>query len=218
MNATAVNKTEMIVASIREEILRGDKRAGDPLRQDEIAAQFEISKIPVREALFQLKSEGLVTFVQNKGAAVSSLSAKEVDEIYTMRIALESVALERAFPNLTIANLNHAEALIHQINQEKNITEWGRLNWAFHATLYAPANLPRLIEMVETLHTNVARYLIIYLSELNFQEQSQEEHWQILNACRIGNLQEAKRIMEAHLRGASQKLITFFENNIQEKV
>ena len=203
--------TEQIAAEIRGEILNGRLKSGKPLRQDDIAAKFGVSKIPVREALFQLKAEGLVTFVPNKGAAVSVLSPKEAEEIYTMRIALETAALERAIPNLTIRNLTEAEELLTAIDQEEKIEQWGELNWLFHATLYAPADMPRMIEWIQALHINVARYLIVYLEGMNYQKVSQREHRELLDACRHGDILRAKSILVEHLESASRQLVKFLE-------
>jgi DNA-binding GntR family transcriptional regulator len=202
---------ELIADSLRADILHGKLKSRQPLRQDEIAAVFGVSKIPVREALFQLKAEGLVTFSPNRGAAVSELSPAEVDEIYTMRIALETIALQRAIPHLTIAALAQAEAILQTIDQEQNLARWADLNWEFHARLYEPANLPRLMESVKILHVNVARYLVIYLASLDYQATSQREHRQILEACRHGQVEAATSLLEHHLRAASDQLIAFFK-------
>ncbi|MEM8857626.1 MAG: GntR family transcriptional regulator [Chloroflexota bacterium] len=203
--------TEEIAAEIRAEILSGQLGSGKPLRQDDIAARFGVSKIPVREALFQLKAEGLVTFVPNKGAAVSVLSPKEADEIYAMRIALETAALERAIPNLTIRNLTEAEELLTAIDQEEKIGRWGELNWQFHATLYAPADMPRMLDWIQALHVNIARYLILYLEGMNYQEASQRQHRELLDACRYGDIYRAKEILVQHLESASHQLVDFLE-------
>ena len=101
--------TEAIAGALRNDILHGRFVGNAPLRQDEIAARFGVSKIPVREALQQLKAEGLVTFYPNRGAVVTALSAAEADEIYAMRIALETTALQRSLPHLTIADLVKAK-------------------------------------------------------------------------------------------------------------
>lgn len=202
---------ELIANSLRADILHGKLKSKQALRQDEIAAVFGVSKIPVREALFQLKAEGLVTFAPNRGAVVSELSPAEVDEIYTMRIALETVALRRAIPHLTVARLAQAETILQTIDQEKNAARWGELNWEFHATLYEAANLPRLLEQVKILHIQVARYLIIYLVGLDYQSASQREHREILEACRRGNIEAAVAVLEQHLRSAADQLITFLK-------
>lgn len=208
-NPTLVIAKESIADSLRADILRGNLKSGQALKQDEIAAQFGISKIPVREALIQLKAEGLVNFYPNRGAFVSELSAVEADEIYVMRIALETAILARAIPNLTVAHLKHAEEILNAIDQEENIAKWGELNWEFHATLYAPALLPRLMDTIKALHTNIARYLVLYLAGMAYQKKSQKEHRAILAACRHGETEKAVTVLDGHLRGAAEHLVAY---------
>ena len=208
-NSSLVIANTSIADSLRADILRGKLKSGQALKQDEIAAKFGISKIPIREALIQLKAEGLVNFYPNRGAFVSELSAVEADEIYVMRIALETAILARAIPNLTIAHLKHAEEILNAIDREENITKWGELNWEFHATLYSPASLPHLMETIQTLHTNIARYLVLYLAGMAYQKKSQKEHRAILEACRRGNTEKAVTYLEDHLRVASKQLVAF---------
>lgn len=203
----SVTANESIADSLRADILRGKFQSGQALKQDEIASQFGVSKIPVREALVQLKAEGLVTFYPNRGAFVSELSAAEADEIYVMRIALETAVLRRAIPSLTVAQLKHAEEILDAIDQEENIAEWGELNWEFHAALYAPASLPRLMDTIKALHMNIARYLVLYLAGMAYQKKSQKEHRAILAACRHGDTEKAITVLEVHLRGAAEHLV-----------
>ena len=205
----ALTAKESIADSLRADILRGNLKSGQALKQDEIAAQFGVSKIPVREALVQLKAEGLVNFYPNRGAFVSELSADEADEIYVMRIALETAVLARAIPDLTVAQLKHAEEILNAIDQEENIAKWGELNWEFHATLYSPASLPRLMDTIKALHTNIARYLVLYLAGMAYQKKSQKEHRAILVACRHGEIGKAVTVLEGHLRGAAEHLVAY---------
>jgi DNA-binding GntR family transcriptional regulator len=209
LNRNSLITGEAIADALRADILRGKLKSGQPLRQDEIAATFGVSKIPVREALFQLKAEGLVTFLPNRGATVSELSPAEVDEIYTIRIALETTALQRALPHLTITHLAQAEAILDAIDAEKNMVRWGELNWKFHATLYYPASLPRLMEWINMLHVNVARYVVVYLAGMAYRTVSQQEHREILEACRHGDSATATVLLQRHLQSAANQLITF---------
>ena len=208
----SASTVDMIARSLRAEIMQGRLDSEQPLRQDEIAARFGVSKIPVREALSQLKAEGLVTFYPNRGAAVSKLSPAEADEIFVMRIALETAALRRAISHLTIAELARAEEILSAIDQEQNLARWGELNWEFHATLYYPAGLPRLVESVRTLHINVARYLVIYLAGMDYQKASQHEHRQIVEACRRGDIEAATAHLTEHLQSASDHLVAFLKS------
>lgn len=206
-----------IAEALRADILCGRLRGGQPLRQDEIAVRFGVSKIPVREALVQLKAEGLVDFYPNRGGFVSELSAAEVDEIYVMRIALEKEILSRAIPHLTVSHFKQAGELLTAIDREENIAKWGELNWAFHATLYDPAALPRVMETLRMLHTNIARYLVLYLAGMDYQKKSQREHRALLKACREGEIEKATTILEQHLHSASTQLVKFLNNQSQAK-
>jgi DNA-binding GntR family transcriptional regulator len=209
---------QSIADALRVEILRGNLQSGQPLKQDEIAAQFGVSKIPVREALVQLQAERLVNFYPNRGAFVSELSAAEADEIYVMRIALEKEILVRAIPHLTVSHFKQAGEIVAAIDHEDNIAKWGELNWEFHAALYSPAGLPRVMETLRTLHTNIARYLVLYLAGMDYQKKSQREHRALLQACRAGEVETAEDILDGHLRSASTHLIKFLNKPPKAKV
>src|SRR5438067_1086803 len=115
-------------------------KARQPLRQDELSAQFGLSRIPVREALRQLEGEGLVTVIPHRGAVVSELSLGELQEICEIRIALETTALRLAIPHLDEDSLAHAEAILRATDATTDLLEhWSRNNWLFHSTLYTPA-------------------------------------------------------------------------------
>lgn len=208
---TPIITSQSIADALRVEILRGKLQGGQPLRQDELAAEFQVSKIPVREALVQLKAEGLVNFYPNRGAFVSELSAAEADEIYVMRIALEKAILVRAIPHLTVTHFKRAGEVLAAIDREENIAKWGELNWEFHAILYSPAELPRVMETLRTLHTGIARYLVLYLAGMDYQKKSQREHRALLQSCRAGDVEKAEVILEEHLRSASTHLIRYLD-------
>lgn len=201
--------SELIADRIRSAIIIGEFESGMPLKQDVLADLYGVSKIPVREALYQLKTEGLVDFFNNRGSMVSSLSVSEVEEIYTMRIALELIALKRAIPNLQPANRIAAESALKLIDASSNPLDWAKLNWEFHAGLYQAANMPKLLETLSVLHNNVARYLLLYLKRLQFQDLSQAEHWALLEACYSGNKKQASDILRQHLNEALEQTLHF---------
>lgn len=203
------NTPEYIADALRNAILQGRFKANQPLRQDQLADELGVSKVPVREALVQLKAEGLVTFLPNRGAVVTELSVREVDEIFIMRIALETKALERAIPNLRPADFIRAKSALEILEEEEDRAQWSELNWEFHATLYQASQMPRLLSTIQTLHNNIGRYLIIYLDRLSAQDISQKEHWAILNACRKRDIDAAAKQLAAHLGKASERLMSF---------
>jgi len=102
------------VEALREKILRGEYPEGAPLRQDTLAAELGVSRIPVREALRQLEAEGLVTFVPHFGAVVSSLSLSEIKELFELRALLETDLLRRAIPRIREEDLDRADEILDQ--------------------------------------------------------------------------------------------------------
>lgn len=204
--ALATPTAEWIAAELRQEIARGVLKAGQPLPQEEIAARFGVSKIPAREALLQLRAEGLVTFYPNRGAVVSQLSAEEVEEIYAMRIALETLALRRAVPHLTRADFVRLEGLIVIMDDEPAPLKWSELNWEFHAALYRPCGMPRLLEMVRMLHANVQRYVVMYLANPAYHADAQAQHRAILATCRRGDADAAATLLAQHLQQAADAM------------
>src|SRR3954470_7939582 len=126
----------MTVEALRERILRGDYPDGEPLRQDALADELGVSRIPVREALRQLEAEGLVTFNPHRGAVVSSLSLDEIVELFELRADIECDLLARAVPRMAKEQLDRAVEVLDEFEDALHAGEamrWGPLNWHFHA-------------------------------------------------------------------------------------
>src|SRR6185503_6980396 len=145
----------MTVEALRERILRGDYPDGEPLRQDALADELGVSRIPVREALRQLEAEGLVIFNPHRGAVVSSLSLDEIAELFELRAEIECDLLRRAIPLITDQQLERANEMLDEFEEALRAGEaarWGQLNWHFHAALYAPANRSFTMSVLQKLH------------------------------------------------------------------
>lgn len=193
---------EQIAAQLRIAILNGKLVGGEQLRQDKLAKAFQVSRIPLREALSHLQAEGLIEIIPNRGAIVTHLSLQEVEEIYAMRRALEPLALGRAIPHMTAEDFREAEIILEQIDNEDNFARWGELNWAFHESLYRPSGMRILLKTVEGLHNNVVRYLqVTPLGNLGYLAKSQEQHRQLLDLCRRKEIHDACVLLENHLTG-----------------
>src|SRR5437764_15354506 len=110
--------TSAVADKLREEIIRGTIPEGAQLRQDAIAMQYHVSRIPVREALRQLDAEGLITIVPNRGAIVPALSPTDIEELFTIRALLEPEILKLSIPRLTQSDLAEAEAILNKYVNE----------------------------------------------------------------------------------------------------
>ena len=205
----------MVADVLREAIMRGTLKGGQPLRQDELANRFGLSRIPVREALRQLEGEGLVTVQPHRGTVVSQISGDELHELCEIRVALETMALRLAIPRLDDETLNRAAAILVETDGETNVLEhWSANNWRFHATLYEPARRPRLLSMIKTLHDTVDRYLRLHVSILNYKTKGQAEHWGILDACRRRESAEAIALLDQHIEAVAVLLSGYLGDNL----
>jgi len=194
----------MVADVLRDAIVRGVLPAGRPLRQDDLAAQFGLSRIPVREALRQLEGEGLVTAEPHRGAVVSALSADELQELCEMRTALETTALRLAIPHIDAAALGEAEGILEETDRLSDVLEhWSHNNWRFHAVLYRRAGRPRMLAMIKSLHDNVERYLRLHGSVAQYRLQGQAEHRRILEACRRGDADLAAALLAHHIQAVA---------------
>lgn len=186
---------------------------GQPLRQDDIAEHFSVSRMPVREALRQLEGEGMVSFYPHRGAVVSELSYKEVVEIIEIRISLETMALRKVFTLLGEEEFQRAEEVLQSIDEEDDLnTRWGDLNWRFHATLFAPAERPRLLSIIKAQHTAFERYIRVHLA-LSDYEKPQREHYELLDTCRRGEEDEAIDQLTRHINDTGDLLLSHLKSS-----
>lgn len=198
---------DLIAESLRHAIVRGDIEPGEPLRQEEIAAQFATSRIPVREGLRQLEVEGLVSFHPNRGAVVTKLSPGDIREIFEIRLALETAALRFAIPHHDERTWRDAEGILDAIDREDTANPWGEGNRRFHLALYAPAERPRLHEMIAGLYRNGERYEHKARTLAWYHERAQEEHRRLLDLCRKRDADAAVALLTEHIEAFGKVLV-----------
>ncbi|WP_372803334.1 GntR family transcriptional regulator [Paracoccus seriniphilus] len=198
-----------IYDEVRAMILSGEIKPGSPLRQDELAKRFGVSKIPVREALRRLQVENLVTFEKNKGASVRHYSEKEILQLLDIRVALESRALELAIPNMIDSDFRDMRKLLADYAQRTEVEEWSAMNARFHHMLYEPCGNPPLLAMINDLQDRLGQYLRLLVSTASGLERPMREHDVILEACEQQDVQGAVQALRQHIE-ASQKEVAAF--------
>jgi len=209
-----VTTPDLIADTLRDEILRGAIAPGAPLRQEELASRFGVSRLPVRDALVRLESQGLVEVFPNRGAFVLSLSADEVREIYDLRILLEGDAIERAVPLMTADDWRRIDAAQDAATRSAGSAEWAEGDWALHRALYLPARMPRQLAMIEQLRGTVARYSAAHASLPAHTSQWLADHEGVLQACRARSGVAAKRRIGDHLKRAGELVIAQIEASV----
>ncbi|MFN3985563.1 MAG: GntR family transcriptional regulator [Rhodocyclaceae bacterium] len=198
--------SEVIAKQLRSAIISGALAEGEPVRQDDVAKLFNVSKIPVREALKRLEAEGLVEFKRNKGAVVTRISEPELAQMFEVRVLLEVKAISLAVPNMTEADFARAEAICDAFLVDDDVGHWSELNWSLHACLYEAARRPFLLGLIRSIHDKLERYLRMQLTLSEGKARADREHRAIVEACRRRDVALAARLIEEHINGVCQSL------------
>lgn len=198
-----------IAEGIRGRIVSGAYPPGTRIRQEEVAADFGASRVPVREALRQLEYEGLVTVVANSGAWVAHLTLAACEEVYQMRERLEPLLLRYSAPQLTPADIEDLAELAQRISDEGHDTQsFLTLDRAFHRASYAAAETSQLDELVAKLWNTTAPYRRAYVASWDGDSRriAHEEHHLMVAALRDGDIEDAERVLAGHIRRTRRQL------------
>jgi DNA-binding GntR family transcriptional regulator len=166
---------------LRERILSGAEAPDQPLRQDAIAAELGVSKIPLREAMARLEREGLVRAEPNRGWFVRPLDAAEAREVFELRLSLEPALAALAAAAAGDTARAAASAAFSSLERAKD-SDRGAANRAFHLALVRPAERPVTFDIVERLHVLADRYVRKHLEPQGRDERADAEHRGLLDA------------------------------------
>ncbi|MGN6244055.1 MAG: GntR family transcriptional regulator [Motilibacteraceae bacterium] len=186
---------QMVYAVLHEAIVTGAFAPGEWLRQESLAEAIGVSRIPVRTALLQLESEGLVTFHPRRGARVRTLSPAQIDEVYGLRVLLESHALRLSMARMTPDRVERIRDLATQLDSEPEGSEFIDARVQFYREVYDAAHNPLLVEMIEQLRGHVGRYLLSF----RFEHDHRRRHSELAETIAKGDLTAAESLMRAHL-------------------
>lgn len=192
--------SEQVVNVVRDWILSGRVAANSPIRQDALAGELGISKIPLREALTRLEQEGLVQNQANRGFFVRDLNTAEAEEVFALRLKLEPDAIALAAERATEADHKAARdmlATLYQVTGEGG-EGVGAFNRAFHLALLRPSQQLITLSFLERLHVLSERYVRKHLEPLGRDERANEEHRQMLDAWLARDLDQLRELTIAH--------------------
>lgn len=207
----AIGVGDKIVAEVGERIRTGLLEPGHPLRQEHIAREFDTSPGPVREAFRKLEAQGLVLSRPRRGVIVAEINTAGIIEMSEMRAALESLALQQAFPYLTKSDFSAARAILNQKNGN-DIKRREEANRSFHRTLISPCQMPRLMHAIDDLHMSASRILLAMWRDLpGWAEKSDQDHHAILASLELRDIDAATAKLRKHIRDGGHTLITWLE-------
>jgi DNA-binding GntR family transcriptional regulator len=202
-----------VADTIREAILAGRYRAGERLIEDDLARLLDVSRGPIRQALFQLQQEGLVVHQTHRGATVAATSREDIAEIYSLRTALERLAVEHACARATPEDLAPLEAILtlFQSTPRAEITRRKVAGYDidFHDALFRAAHHRRLYRAWEGLRSQVMVFLLLRdaLPD-DYLDSWHRDHAGLLEVVRRRDAEAATAAIEEHIGGAYGRLLT----------
>ncbi len=216
MKIGRLSLTDQIVAELRRRIVSGELPAGAPLRQERLAAELGASRVPLREAIRHLEAEGLVSTEIHKGTIVSSLSPAEIEELFEIRVQLETWLFALAVPRMTEADLALAEAVTAEASASGDPSNWGALNWRFHAALCAPSGRDQAMKLLRGVHDNAMRYVNLQLAVAMDVERELVDHRQLLAFARLGDAAGGAALLRQHIETVASNLVASIDGERRE--
>jgi DNA-binding GntR family transcriptional regulator len=225
---------DKLAADLQARVLSGALPSGSRLRQSALAAEFGVSRTPIREALRKLQAGGLIEVQPHRGALVRGLSAREIRDAYEVRAELEALAAELAATRIRHDQLDRLQAVQATFHEgltrtvaaresgtwkesaEERASIWGLANDEFHQTIQQASGNQVLATALAQLHQSFPRDLSrIVLSESTPALRSNvREHEQILEALHARDAARARELMRAHVRHAGQLVTLRYEQRV----
>jgi DNA-binding GntR family transcriptional regulator len=202
------NLSDQLVDIVRCRILDGTVPPDQVIRQDALAAELGVSKIPLREALSRLEQEGLVRNVTNRGYFVCPLDAAEAEEVYALRLKLEPELVARAAVCATDQDREQAiathAALLKATAAREDVV--GSFNRAFHLALIRPSRRLMTISLLERLHVIGQRYVHTHLAPLARRQRANDQHGTLLQMWLDRDVKGVTKATQVHIRSTIDDL------------
>ncbi|WP_243835728.1 GntR family transcriptional regulator [Sporosarcina pasteurii] len=200
-----------VVKELRQAILDGMLKGGDRIIQEEWADKLKVSRMPIREALTQLEAIGLVKVIPHKGAIVNSFTKEDIEEVYTMRMMLEGLVVEKALPYISEVDKRLLEETLIEmenleINEETNEL-YIQLNNEYHKLLRQKSPWVRLMKTVDNLGISPVAPSLLH----EYYQQTQREHRLIYEAVCRGSASEVRSAVEYHVLRTKNNLLEYME-------
>ena len=199
-----------VFSQLQNDILNGLYQPGESLIETKLSEELGVSRTPIREAIRQLELEGLVQSIPNKGAIVKGISAKDIEDIYTIRMLIEGLAARWATEKITpgeLKELKDAAELEEFYTRKNDLIHLLQLDTRFHDIIFKASKSKPLMHTLSTFHHYVQRARSISLNSPDRAQKALEEHKAILKAIEERDADKAERLTTEHVRNASINLL-----------
>jgi DNA-binding GntR family transcriptional regulator len=209
---------DLVFNTLMEDILSGRLKPGEKLNISEISEHLEVSRTPVREALKQLMSVGLVENVPHRSPFVKKLSIEEIIELYYIRAALEGVASRLASKRLSDKQIRELERLCKRMEEKVHRGKYDDFiedNSKFHFLIYAAADSPRLQEMALHYYRQCEQYRALVMELPGSYNDACQEHRNILNAFKQRDLEKADNFARQHYFNSARRIAKSVDSSVE---
>jgi DNA-binding GntR family transcriptional regulator len=215
-----LSKKDTVLAALHAAIASGQFRPGERLIIDELAANFGVSSIPVREALQQLQAEGFVAIQPHVGATVTTIEPQLIIEIFEMLEALELIAGREACKRMSEDDFAHMETLLRRMdNLNGDLEAWSEANTALHQFICDCAGMPLVKSTLVKVLDHWKRLRSIYMKDVFAVRvrSAQREHWQMVRALRACDVERFEKVVRAHNRAARNAYTEHFKKALRNE-
>jgi DNA-binding GntR family transcriptional regulator len=211
--------TDRVHSHLRTAIITGEIKGGSRLVESTLAADMEVSRTPVREALHRLALEGLLYSIPRVGYIVEEMSDHDIQDLFTIRMTIEQIAAKLALENITDDELQRLEQNLKKTDEALQTALTGKmtdLDIEFHGVIYKATRSKALYRICQTLsdHTLKYRMALIHIPEM--AGKTRDGHYQIYKAIRSGDCAEVDEAIRAHLTLAKEDIVDLLERRRQE--
>lgn len=201
---------EVVFETLREAIISGILKPGERLMEVQLAEELGVSRTPVREAIRKLELEGFVVMIPRKGAYVSDISFKDINDIFEIRGALEMLAAGLACERITEEELENLERLLVQkwdCLEKDDVKGMIEIDTQFHEALYRASRNDRLVQIISNLREQIQRFRSTSLASPGRMREAWEEHKKVVEAISERNIPLAQQLAAEHIDNAENSLL-----------
>lgn len=205
----SINLTTKVYNLIRNDILRGVYAEGSAITENSLAAEYNVSRTPVREALRQLEQNELVVLIPNKGAVVQGISLNDLMDVYEIRTLIEGEAAYRAATRITpdgITTLEEITDLTEFYYERGNYDKLVSMDGKFHECLYDQTGSRIMRHVLSELHSAIQAYRKMSILNGSRTRATVNEHRALLEAIRAHDAELAKKLMQEHVNNSLENL------------
>ncbi|WP_010530521.1 GntR family transcriptional regulator [Lentibacillus jeotgali] len=216
-NVQGNSRFSVVYETLKKKIMEGDLPSNTPLVEEKLAKEYQMSRTPIREAIRQLAQDGLVDFFPRRGALVKEITIKDLEEIFTVREALEGISARIAASVINEQKITLLQEVLEKADQELENGDKEQsfeLGKKLHEIVLDVAGSNKILTIVSDFENQIQRYHYFSYHIPGRLELSNKEHWEIFEAVQARNGELAEQRMRKHIKGTKESIIFTVKNKI----